>query len=293
MAGDATDKDRGGVVVKVAVVTGGAGGMGLATAKIIGRDHRLVVCDVDHDRLDRATEELQALGIDAESTVCDITDRKSVDELVGLATSLGRVTAVVHSAGVSPQMGSAEMIIKVNAVGTVNITEAFLSVADAGFALVNVASVAGHMAPRFLVSRRNYSMASKDVDSLYTSLVAAANRGPRRIRPSQAYVLSKHFVIRYSGAQAHRFGEKSARILTVSPGSVDTSMGRLEEAGGSRRLADCAALRRFGKADELAELLAFCVSDKPGYLTGTDILCDGGAKVGITFRDMVGMAFSG
>jgi NAD(P)-dependent dehydrogenase (short-subunit alcohol dehydrogenase family) len=90
---------------------------------------------------------------------------------------------------------------------------------------------------------------------------------------------------------AARFGEKGARILSVSPGSFDTSMGRLEEKSGSRELLQFAALKRFGRPEEIAELLAFCAS-KPGYLTGIDILCDGGTLAGMTFKGMMKMAFA-
>jgi NAD(P)-dependent dehydrogenase (short-subunit alcohol dehydrogenase family) len=277
---------------EVAVVTGGAGGMGLATARIVGRDHHVVISDVNQERLDAALEELRQLDIKAESFVCDITDRKSVDELVGHAGSAGRVTSVVHTAGVSPLMGSADKIVKINAVGTVNITEAFLGIAGEGFALVNVASVAGHMTPGFLVPRRKYALALTDVDAFFRELTAAVSRGPKKTHPGQAYSLSKNFVIWYSRERAAKFGAKGARILSVSPGSFDTAMGRLEEKNGSGQLLEYAALKRFGRPEEVAELLAFCASDKPGYLTGTDILCDGGTKAGLTFRGAIKMALS-
>src|SRR6516165_400929 len=108
----------------VAVVTGGAGGMGLATARILGRDHAVVISDVRQEALDAATSELAALGITAQAVVADITDRGSVDALFGKASSLGRVKSVVHTAGVSPQMGTAGFIVRVNALGTINVTQA-------------------------------------------------------------------------------------------------------------------------------------------------------------------------
>jgi len=67
------------------------------------------------------------------------------------------------------------------------------------------------------------------------------------------------------------------RIVSVSPGSVGNEMGRLEEQAGAGAMVTDAAVPRWGKAEEMAELLAFCVSAKAGYLTGADILNDGGA----------------
>ena len=89
---------------------------------------------------------------------------------------------------------------------------------------------------------------------------------------------------------AAAFGRKDARVLSVSPGSFDTEMGRLEKKSGSERMLGFAALKRFGRPEEIAELLAFCASERAGYLTGTDVLCDGGTIAGLTLRGMVAMA---
>ncbi len=275
---------------KTAIVTGGAGGMGLATARILGADHHVVLTDVRRDRLDAAVAELTSSGVSAQAELCDITDRAAVDTLFATAAATGQVRAVVHSAGVSPQMGSAETIIKINAVGTANVTEAALTMAHDGSAVVNVASIAGHMLPGFLAPKRTYRLAATDVDKFTRKLVATASRGPEKMRPGSAYALSKNFVIWYSRSRAAAFGARGARILSVSPGTFDTEMGRLEEKSGSGRLLDYAALKRFGRPEEIAELLAFCASDKPGYLTGTDILCDGGTKAGLGLKDMISMA---
>ena len=114
-------------MTSVSVITGGAGGMGLATAKVVGRDHTLVLCDVRQDRLDEAARTLAGLGITATAVNCDVTDRKAVDGLLETASALGAIASVIHTAGVSPTMGSAEYIMRTNAVGTVNVNEAFFA----------------------------------------------------------------------------------------------------------------------------------------------------------------------
>jgi NAD(P)-dependent dehydrogenase (short-subunit alcohol dehydrogenase family) len=116
----------------VTVITGGAGGMGLAAAKIIGRDHALVICDVKQDRLDAAVAVLAEAEVGCTAVVCDITDQESVAQLVQTASKLGPVASLIHTAGVSPSMGAADLIMRINAVGTVNINEAFLGLARAG-----------------------------------------------------------------------------------------------------------------------------------------------------------------
>lgn len=274
----------------VAVITGGAGGMGLAAARLMGSDHVVVISDVNRDRLDGAAAALRDLGIACEAVTCDITDRAAVDHLVETACAAGPLAALVHAAGVSPAMGDAEMIIDINAVGTLNVNEAFLRVAGDGFAAVNVASMAAHMLPSPLLPVRHFRRALRDPDSFAATLAATCRVVPRRLRPGMAYSLSKSFVRWYSASQAGRFGQQGARILSVSPGSIDTEMGRLEEASGAGAMIDHSALGRFGTADELAEVLVFCAGDKAAYLTGTDILCDGGVVAGMTWKDKLTVA---
>lgn len=268
--------------MRTAIITGGTGGMGLATARILGRDHHIVLADLDQQRLDAAVAELRALDISAEGIVSDITDRGSVDRLFAEADRGRELRAVVHTAGVSPQMGDARFIIRINALGTINVVNAALAVATEGLAVVNVASIAGHTAPGALVSKRRNRLALTDPARFVKKLTAAVRLVPAGIRGGIAYGLSKQFVIWYSQEMAARFGAQKARILSVSPGSFDTSMGRLEKKSGSERLLLAAALKRFGTPEEMAELLAFCASDRAGYLTGIDILNDGGTKAGFT-----------
>jgi NAD(P)-dependent dehydrogenase (short-subunit alcohol dehydrogenase family) len=276
--------------MRTAIITGGAGGMGLATAKIMGADHHVVLADVNQERLDAAVAELRARGITAEAVVSDITDRASIDALFAKANASGELRAVVHTAGVSPQMGKPDFIVRINALGTINVANAALSAATEGFALVNVASIAGHTAPGILVSKKRNRLALTDPERLVRKMTAAAKVAPKGLRSGIAYGLSKQFVIWYSQTMAAAFGAKGARILSVSPGSFDTSMGRLEKKSGSERLLLAAALKRFGTPEEMAELLAFCASEKAGYLTGVDILNDGGTKAGFTPAIMMKIA---
>jgi NAD(P)-dependent dehydrogenase (short-subunit alcohol dehydrogenase family) len=263
-------------MTSVAVITGGAGGMGLATAKVVGRDHAIVLCDIRQDRLDAAAKTIDALGITVKAVNCDVTDRKAVDGLLETASGLGRVASVVHTAGVSPSMGSAEYVMRTNAVGTVNVSEAFFAGADEGAAIVNVASMAAHMLPENMVPTAQFPQALLDVDAFMKDMLAVCSVVPEEMQSGIAYAVSKSFVRWYSVAQCERFNGKGLRVLSVSPGSIDTEMGQLEAEAGAGAMAADAAVPRWGKPEEMAELLAFCVSDRAGYLTGTDILNDGG-----------------
>ena len=75
-------------MTRVSIITGGAGGMGLATAKIVGQERTLVLCDVRQDRLDAASAALSDLGITATAVNCDVTDRDAVARLFETASAI-------------------------------------------------------------------------------------------------------------------------------------------------------------------------------------------------------------
>ena len=272
---------------RVAVITGGAGGMGRATAKVVGQDHTVVLADVRQDRLDEAAGELDGLGVTYKAVNCDVTDRQAVDALLDTATGLGTLASVIHTAGVSPSMGSAEYVMRTNAIGTLNVNESFFARAGEGSAIVNVASMAAHMLPENIVPTEQFPQALTDAAAFMTDMLAACAIVPEEMQSGIAYAVSKSFVRWYSVAQCEPFNGKGLRILSVSPGSFETEMGLLEADAGAGAMVADAAVPRWGRPEEMANLLAFCASDKAGYLTGTDILNDGGVIASMTERARV------
>jgi NAD(P)-dependent dehydrogenase (short-subunit alcohol dehydrogenase family) len=271
-------------MTRVSVITGGAGGMGVATAKVMGQDHTVVLCDVRQDRLDAAAAELKERGIAHTVVNSDVTDRTAVARLFQTAAGLGKVASVIHAAGVSPSMGDAEYVTRTNALGTLHVNEVFYDTAGEGAAIVNVASMAAHLLPEELIPAAQFPVALQDENAFMTSMLAACGVVPEELRSGIAYAVSKSFVRWYSSSQAERFNGRGLRIVSVSPGSVDTEMGRLEEQAGAGAMVTDAAVPRWGKPNEMADLFAFCASDKAGYLTGTDILNDGGVVASMRER---------
>ena len=279
-------------MTQVTVITGGAGGMGLATAKVVGRDHTVMLCDVRQDRLDAAATALGDLGIAARIVNADVTDRAAVDRVLEAAAALGTVSAVIHTAGVSPSMGDAEYVMKTNALGTVNVNEAFFATAAEGAAIVNVASMAAHLLPEEVIPVQQFPLALADQDKFFTEMLAACSVAPEDMRSGFSYAISKAFVKWYSSSQAERFNGRGIRIVSVSPGSIDTEMGRLEEQVGAGAMVADAAVPRWGKAEEMADLLAYCASEREGYLTCTDILNYGGVVASMRERARLAAAGS-
>ena len=268
----------------VTVITGGAGGMGVATAKVVGRDRAVVLADVRQDRLDSAAAALRDAGVTVTTVNADVTDRAAMDALFVTASERGVVDAVIHTAGVSPSMGDADYVMRTNALGTLYVNEAFFAVAGDGAAIVNVASMAAHLLPEEIIPAQHFPLALQDQDGFHTEMLAACGLAPDDMKSGLAYAISKAFVKWYSSSQAERFNTRGVRIVSVSPGSIDTEMGRLEEQAGAGAMVTNAAVPRWGTPEEMADLLAFCASASAGYLTGTDILNDGGVVASMRER---------
>ena len=266
------------------VITGGAGGMGTATAAVVGRDHAVVLADVRAERLDAAVATLKDRGISATGVPADVTDPDAVGAVFDTASGLGELVSVIHTAGVSPSMGDADYVMRTNAVGTATVGERFHASAPPGAALVNVASMAAYLLPAEMIPAQHFPVALSDPAAFLEKMRPAWESLPEEFRSGIAYGVSKSFVRWYSSAQAERFTAKGLRVLSISPGSTDTEMGRLEENAGAGAMVADAAVPRWGKPEEMAELLAFCAGDKAGYLTGTDILNDGGVVASVTER---------
>ena len=183
-------------------------------------------------------------------------------------------------------MGDADYVMRTNALGTLNVNEVFFETAGEGAAIVNVASMAAHVMPEEIIPIAQFPLAFVDEVAFMKDMLSACDIVPEA-RSGIAYAVSKSFVRWYSSSQAERFNGRGLRIVSVSPGSVDTEMGRLEEQAGAGAMVTDAAVPRWGKPEEMAELFAFCASDKAGYLTGTDILNDGGVVASIRERSRV------
>ncbi len=259
----------------VCVITGGGSGMGLATAKILGKDNDIIIVGRTAKKLENAIAELNSEGIEAEAFACDISDRASVDKLAAHAKELGTITSVIHAAGMSPHMGDGRKIMEVNAFGTINMNEAFYEVMEKGSCLIDISSMSAYLTPEIIMPQRKYKYSRINKGLFMKKMMARVNIFPKKLRSSIAYSISKHFVIWYAKTDAAKFGQKEIRIISITPGTFETPMAELEKNEADVFIKHC-AIKRPGRVEEIANLIAFCAGNKAGYLTGTDIICDGG-----------------
>jgi NAD(P)-dependent dehydrogenase (short-subunit alcohol dehydrogenase family) len=260
---------------KVCVITGGGSGIGLATAKILGRENYIILAGRTLKKLKAAVSELESLGIKAETFVCDTSDLASVQKLAAHARAIGKVSCVLQSAGLSPHMADARTILRVNALGTVNVNDAFFEVVEEGSCIIDVSSFAAYFMPAETALTALFELARTDKELFIDLAMEQVATAPEELRSSMAYSISKSFTIWCARTDAGRFGEKGARVLSVSPGLFETPMGEAEKITGLG-LTEVGAIKRMGHVDEIAYLLSYLMDEKLGYLTGTDIVCDGG-----------------
>lgn len=259
----------------VCVITGGGSGMGLETARLMGKDHLVIIAGRTIEKLKNAVDTLRADHIEVEGFACDVSNKASVLELANFAASKGQIKTVIHSAGVSPNQSNSEQILNINAMGTIYVNEVFINCMEKGGCLINVASMAGHMIPEFLLPIRVYRLAHSNQELFKKKLRKRLLIAPTKHRSGIAYGISKNFVTWYTKTSVKNFAERDLRIVSVSPGFFETPMGEAEK-DGSELFLEKSAIKRYGKVEEIAQLFRYISSEKLGYLTGVDILCDGG-----------------
>lgn len=264
---------------KITVITGGSGGMGRAIARRLGAEFDLLLADCREDALKKAQAELSELGFNVHIFVVDIANREEVQALAEYAASLGEVQNVVHTAGVSPTLRGAEDVIKINGMGTLYMTEAFYPVMAGGGAMINFASVAAYaLEPQDEWYDLFDQCESPDFYEKLLDLVAPF-KGDDFTYAGTAYSIIKRFVIYYTQKNVVRFAGKNTRILSVSPGSYLTPMHQAlidREPATAEMQLGLIPKGRWGHPYEIAELIGFLVSPGAGFLSGVDILADGG-----------------
>src|ERR1700758_349523 len=245
----------------------GVGGMGLSIARRVGAGRTIVLADVKAAGLKAAADALGNDGHRVLTREVDVTSRASLAAVAEMAGAAGRVTSVVHTAGLSPQQASADAVLAVDLLGVALMIDEFGRVIEPGGAGVVIASMAGHMQPALdpAVQRQ---LATAPTDELL-GLEACS-----KITNSQmAYPFAKRANQIRVAAAAGSWGERGARINSISPGVISTAMGRLELSGESGRLmqtmVDNAGLRRIGTPENIAAATEFLLGPSAAFITGT------------------------
>jgi NAD(P)-dependent dehydrogenase (short-subunit alcohol dehydrogenase family) len=261
------------VVAEVLTIIG-VGGMGQAIARRLGAGKTVLLADYNEKTLAAAAESLSTDGHHVETRSVDVASSESVHGLAEYAASLGSITQVAHTAGLSLAQASAEAILAVDLLGVALVLQEFGEVVAPGGAGVVIASMAGHLVPALSAEQERALAHSPPGELMRLDFVS------RITEQAFAYPIAKHANhIRVRAASA-QWGRRGARINSISPGIISTPMSHQELASpvgdGMRAMIAMSGTGRMGTPDEIAAATAFLLGPDATFITGADLLVDGG-----------------
>lgn len=255
----------------------GAGQIGMAITRRMGYGMKIVIGDKNKANAEAIAETMNKAGFDAVPVEMDLSSHTSVLNLIAEAQKYGEISMLVNAAGVSPSQAPIETILKVDLYGTAMLLEEVGKVIKAGGVGVTISSQSGHRMPA-LTPEEDEMLASTPPDELLSLDMLQE----KNIRDTlHAYQMAKRCNVKRVMAEAVKWGERGARVNSISPGIIVTPLA-LDEFNGPRGVfyknmfAKCPAGRP-GTADEIANVAELLMSNRGAFITGADFLIDGGA----------------
>lgn len=262
---------------KDVMILTGAGQIGMAIARRMGYGKKIVIGDKKPENAQAIAKIMNDAGFDVEAMEMDLSSRESIKNLITKAQEYGEIAMLVNAAGVSPSQAPIEAILKVDLYGTAVLLEEVGKVIKEGGVGVTIFSQSGHRMPA-LTPEEDEQLACTPTEELLSLDILQ----PENIKDTlHAYQMAKRCNEKRVMAESVKWGEKGARINSISPGIIVTPLA-IDEFNGPRgdfyknMFAKCPAGRP-GTADEVANVAELLMSDKGAFITGSDFLIDGGA----------------
>lgn len=262
---------------KNVMILTGAGQIGMAIARRMGYGMKIVIGDKKSENAEAIATIMNNAGFDCVAKTMDLSDRASICALIEEAQRYGDITMLVNAAGVSPSQAPVEAILHVDLYGTAVLLEEVGKVIAPGGVGVTISSQSGHRMPALTVEEDAQLACTPTEKLLELPLLQ-----PENIRDTlHAYQLAKRCNEKRVMMEAVKWGERGARINSISPGIIVTPLA-IDEFNGIRgafyknMFAKCPAGRP-GTADEVANVAELLMSDKGAFITGSTFLIDGGA----------------
>ena len=258
----------------------GAGSMGTAIVRRIAAGKKILLGDISEKNLEKVSHDFQYSGYDVETMIVNALEKDSVEAFARKAASLGPVMTFIDTAGAYPNQAKPEHIIALDMVGTGYAVDAFGQVMAPGGAGLIISSQTGYMYPIPYETEQEIlnTPTEKLTELSIVKDIAMQNSG-------WAYMIAKRVNhLQAMKAAATTWKARRARINTLSPGIIVTPLAYDEFAAageGYQRMIDASAAERVGTSDEIAEAGAFLLSEHAGFITGTDLLIDGGTIAAI------------
>ena len=255
----------------------GAGQIGMAIARRMGYGKKIIVGDKKAENAQTIAKTMNEAGFDVVPMEMDLSSRSSILSVIAEAQKHGEITMLVNAAGVSPSQAPIEAILKVDLYGTAVLLEEVVKVIAPGGVGVTISSQSGHRMKQ-LTPEEDEQLACTPAEDLLSLEILQ----PENIKDTlHAYQMAKRCNEKRVMAESVKWGEKGARINSISPGIIVTPLA-LDEFNGPRgdfyknMFAKCPAGRP-GTADEVANVAELLMRDSGAFITGADFLIDGGA----------------
>ncbi|MCB2075766.1 MAG: SDR family oxidoreductase [Novosphingobium sp.] len=257
----------------------GAGGLGTAIARRMALSYRVLLVDIDGAKAEMEAERMRTEGCDVKAAVCDVRSPQSVADLADHVAGSGGFHAVVQVAGLAPATGSFHQIIEVNLRGAALVAHAFRPMAPQGGVAILISSLGAHRyfpTPEMIEILREPT--TPDLANRLEALI-----GAEAAKTGVGYPISKWGMNFFVRRQAAAWGERDARIVSLSPGMIATPMGarEFERSEIKRQNYAKTPLKRECTMLEIADVVEFLASPRASFITGTDLLVDGGVTAAL------------
>lgn len=253
------------------VITGGAGGIGQACARAF-KNQPIILTDFEQKSVDETVSQFLKEGFDISGIACDITDIKDIEKLTKYVVENGTFKALIHTAGVSGTVKDLKKVYTVDLVATDLLVNAFYKLVEKDSVAILLSSMMAHTIPP-----------SKDYDEALSNPQApeSFNIVSQFVKNNSdtMYNFVKRGVQLLTHKYANQWGKKGARILSVSPGVIETPMALKaaeEHAERMEMIKQATPLGRNGQPEDVADVIYFLASDAARFITSTDVLVDGG-----------------
>jgi NAD(P)-dependent dehydrogenase (short-subunit alcohol dehydrogenase family) len=256
---------------KLIVITGGAGGIGQACARVF-KNQPIILTDYSQHKVDESVEQLSKEGFDVSGIACDITDKNDIDKLTKFVANKGSLKAFIHTAGVSGTVKDLHKVFTIDLVATELLIDAFYKLAEKDSVAILLSSMMAHTVP----SNKEYDDALVNPQALgsFETVCKFVNNDSDLM-----YNFAKRGVQLLTIKNANKWGDKGARIVSVSPGVIETPMALKAMEEHPERMAlikKATPLKRNGQPEDVAEVIRFLTTEAARFINSTDILIDGG-----------------
>ena len=258
----------------------GAGSMGTTIVRRIASGKKILLGDISEKALERVSADFERSGYDVETMPVNALHKDSVRAFAKKASELGPIKYFIDTAGASPNQASPEHIVNLDMVGTGYAIDAFGEVMAEGGAGLIISSQAAYMHP--IPNEIELQLVNTPTEQLanvpFVKDIAMQNSG-------LAYMIAKrmnHLQVQHAAATTWR--KRRARINTISPGIIVTPLAYDEfnaNGDGYQAMIDASAAQRAATSDEIADAAAFLLGEHARFITGTDLLIDGGVIASI------------